>query len=89
MDGLGGEGGGERAGGDGGAFACEDGAEFFDGAEDALFGGLFGDSKGRADVAHGAVFEEAKGDGLAIGFAEGGEGAIEMRLDLPPEIVGL
>ena len=89
MDDVGGDGGGEGGGGNGCGFGTEDGAEFFDGAEDALLGGVFGDAKGCADVAHRSVFEEAQGDGLAIGFAEGGEGVIEMGLDLRPERVGL
>jgi hypothetical protein len=64
-------------------------AEFFDGPEDALLGGVFGDAQGCADVAHGAVFEEAQGDGLAVGFAESGEGVVEVGFDLGPGGVGL
>ena len=80
MDGVGGDGGGEGGGGNGSAFGGEDGAEFFDGSEDALFGGVFGDAEGLADFLHRAVFEIAQGDGLAIRFTKSCESGIEVGL---------
>ena len=57
-------------------------AEGADGAGDALAGGGFGDLQGGGDLVEGEVLVEAEEDGGAVGVGEGGDGGVELVVEV-------
>jgi uncharacterized membrane protein len=87
-DRVGGEVGGEGGGGEGQAAAEEARAELVEGAGDAFLGGVFVGAEGGADLTEVFVLKEAEDDGGAIRGGKGGDGFVEVGLDVGPSGVG-
>src|SRR5690349_5366903 len=58
--------------------------ESFQGAADALFGGVFGAAERFGDLRERFIFEEAEGERVSVFVTEPRDGLIEQRSDLIP-----